>query len=186
MVFRNFLTTIYEYMTKQECFYLGKIVKPFSYKGELVLFFDVDNPMEYLDLAYVYLEINKRLVKYEIETMRPHSNKMVALFTDLTEDEAIALVGREMYLPLEFLPKLEGNKFYYHEVIGFTVQDKEKGNIGTIKEIFDNMTQPLMSIKFDEKEILIPIIDEVIKEVDRDNKIIKIEAPQGLIDIYLE
>ncbi|MBQ9313373.1 MAG: 16S rRNA processing protein RimM [Bacteroidales bacterium] len=173
-------------MTKEDCFYLGRIVKPFSYKGELVLFFDVDNPEEYLDLEYVYIEINKRLVKYEIESMRPHSNKMVARFKDLMEDEATLLVGKDMYLPLEFLPKLEGNKFYFHEVIGFSVEDKTKGNIGSIKEIYDNMTQPIMVLDFDGKEILIPIIDRVIKEVDREHRLIKIEAPEGLIDIYLE
>ncbi|MCF0209878.1 MAG: 16S rRNA processing protein RimM [Bacteroidales bacterium] len=173
-------------MKKEDCFYLGKIVKPFSYKGDLVLFFDVDEPMEYVDLAYVYLEINKRLVKYDIETMRPHQNKMVARFVELTEDEAAGLVGKEMYLPLEFLPKLDGNKFYYHEVIGFSIEDSKKGNLGTIREIFDNMTQPLMAIDHDGKEILIPIIDEVIKEVCREEKLIKIEAPEGLIDIYLE
>ena len=173
-------------MTKEDCFYLGRIVKPFSYKGELVLFFDVDNPEEYLDLEYVYIEINKRLVKYEIESMRPHSNKMVARFKDLMEDEATLLVGKDMYLPLEFLPKLEGNKFYFHEVIGFSVEDKTKGKIGTIKEIYDNMTQPIMVLDFDGKEVLIPIIDRVIKEVDREHRLIKIEAPEGLIDIYLE
>ncbi|MBQ9254151.1 MAG: 16S rRNA processing protein RimM [Bacteroidales bacterium] len=173
-------------MTKEDCFYLGRIVKPFSYKGELVLFFDVDNPEEYLDLEYVYIEINKRLVKYEIESMRPHSNKMVARFKDLMEDEANLLVGKDMYLPLEFLPKLEGNKFYFHEVIGFSVEDKTKGSIGTIKEIYDNMTQPIMVLDFYGKEVLIPIIDRVIKEVDREHRLIKIEAPEGLIDIYLE
>lgn len=48
------------------------------------------------------------------------------------------------------------------------------------------MTQPIMAIDFGEKEILIPLIDEVIKQVDRQNKTIHIKAPQGLIDIYLD
>ena len=87
---------------------------------------------------------------------------------------------------MERLPKLEGNKFYFHEIIGFNVVDEEKGNIGKIREIYDNMTQPIMAIDFGEKEILIPLIDEVIKQVDRQNKTIHIKAPQGLIDIYLD
>ncbi len=172
-------------MTKQDCFYLGRVAKPFSYKGELVLFFDVDEPLEYLELKFVYIEINKRLVKYDIESLRPHSNKMVARFQDVTVEESNALVGKDLYLPLDMLPKLEGNKFYFHEVIGFKVEDEEKGAIGVINEIFDNMTQPIMSINYNGKEILIPIIDEVIKKVDRENKTIYIKAPQGLIDIYL-
>ncbi len=173
-------------MTKQDCFYLGRIAKPFSYKGELILFFDVDEPSDYLDLDFVYIEINKRLVKYEIESLRPHANKVVARFKDVTVEESNVLIGKDLYLPLDRLPKLEGNKFYFHEVIGFNVIDEEKGNIGTIREIYDNMTQPIMAIDFGEKEILIPLIDEVIKQVDRSNKAIHIKAPQGLIDIYLD
>lgn len=173
-------------MTKQDCFYLGRIAKPFSYKGELVLFFDVDEPLDYLDLDFVYIEINKRLVKYEIEFLRPHANKVVARFKDVTVEESNVLVGKDLYLPLDRLPKLEGNKFYFHEIIGFNVVDEEKGNIGKIREIYDNMTQPIMAIDFGEKEILIPLIDEVIKQVDRQNKTIHIKAPQGLIDIYLD
>lgn len=173
-------------MTKEQCFYLGRVSKPFSYKGELVLFFDVDEPMEYEDLAYVYIEINKRLVKYEIESLRPHSGKMVALFKDVTAQESNALVGKDLYLPLEMLPELEGNKFYFHEVIGFEVNDKEKGTIGHIKEIYDNMTQPIMLIDHNGKEILIPIIDDIVKSLDREHKTMFIEAPQGLIDIYLQ
>jgi 16S rRNA processing protein RimM len=48
-------------MKKEDCFYLGKIVKPFSFKGELVLFFDVDDIENYIDLEFVYLG-NKRQI----------------------------------------------------------------------------------------------------------------------------
>ena len=171
-------------MKKEDCYYLGRIVKPFSYKGELVLFFDVDNIYEYEGLEYVYIEINNRLVKYNIETFRLHGNKVVVTFEDLSPEEANVLVGKELYLPLSFLPELEGNQFYFHEVIGFEVVDKEKGNIGKIKEFIDT-NQTIMIIENGEKEILIPVVDEVIDRLDRDAKTIYITAPDGLIDIYL-
>ncbi len=83
------------------------------------------------------------------------------------------------------LPKLTGNKFYYHEVIGWQVIDKEKGDIGTIASVIDYPAQALFQIMKNDKEILIPIIDQVIKKVDRDKKTMHIEAPNGLIDLYL-
>ena len=52
---------IYHIMEIKDCFYLGKVVKPFSFKGDLVLFFDVDEPEEYSELDGVYIEINKAL-----------------------------------------------------------------------------------------------------------------------------
>jgi len=83
------------------------------------------------------------------------------------------------------LPKLKGNSFYYHEIIGFTVIDEKHGNIGVIEKVLDNQHQDIFSIKKENKEILIPVADEIIKKVDRKNKVIEIEAPDGLIEIYI-
>lgn len=173
-------------MTKEDCFYLGVISKPFSYKAEVVLFLDVDNIYQYEDLKYVYLDINNRLIKYDFESLRLHGNKFVAKFKNVTSEEVNILIGRDMYLPIEMLPKLEGNQFYFHEVIGFEVIDKQKGSIGNITEIIDNTTQPIMVINHNDTEVLIPLIDPVIQSVDRDNKTINIIAPEGLIDVYLK
>jgi ribosomal 30S subunit maturation factor RimM len=46
-------------------------------------------------------------------------------FEDMNnEEDADAIIGNDIYLPLKMLPKLTGNKFYFHEVIGFEVEDK--------------------------------------------------------------
>lgn len=172
-------------MEIKDCFYLGKVVKPFSFKGDLVLFFDVDEPEEYSELDGVYIEINKALVLYPIQTIRIKGNKATVRFEDMTEEDSLKLIGKNLYLPLELLPTLEGNKFYFHEIIGFKVIDKEKGDIGIIESVIDYPAQPLFSIIFNGKEILIPIIDSVIEKVDRESKIMYINAPVGLVDLYL-
>ena len=102
-----------------------------------------------------------------------------------TEAEADALIGAHLYLPLEFLPKLSGNKFYYHEIIGFTAEDKSFGKIGNITGVNDTTSQALFEIDRDGKQILIPIIDHFIKKVDRENKSILLNVPEGLIEMYL-
>lgn len=172
-------------MEIKDCFYLGKVSKPFGFKGELVLFFDVDTPEEYSELDGVYIEINKRLVLYPIETIRVRSNKATVRFRDISPEDALKLIGKDLYLPLELLPVLEGNKFYYHEIIGFEVIDAEKGNIGVIKKVLEYPATPLFSIDFKGKEILMPIIDSVIENVDRETKTIYINAPKGLIELYI-
>lgn len=172
-------------MDIKDCFYLGKVVKPFSFKGDLVLFFDVDEPEEYSELDGVYIEINKVLVLYPIETIRIKGNKATVRFENMTEEDSLKLIGKNLYLPIELLPKLEGNKFYFHEIIGFKVIDKEKGDIGIIESVIEYPAQPLFSIIFNGKEILIPIIDSVIEKVDREAKIMYINAPVGLVDLYL-
>ncbi len=172
-------------MKKEDCFYLGKISKPFGYKGEVSVFLDVDSPEEYSELEEVYVEINKRLVLYEIESIRIQTNKAVVRFADVTNEDVARLVGKSLFLPLEYLPELEGNNFYFHEIIGFEVEDEEKGMIGKIVGVYENTPQPLLSIEFEGKEILIPAIDSIIKEVDRSKRLMKIKAPQGLIELYV-
>ena len=92
----------------------------------------------------------------------------------------------DLFLPLELLPKLEGNKFYFHEIIGFTIKDQDFGNVGIIKGINDSTAQALFEIDRDGIEILIPMNDEFIIEENRDSKTILVNTPSGLIDLYLE
>lgn len=173
-------------MTKDECYYLGRITKPFGFKGEMVLFLDVDEQEEYAGLDSVFVEMKNGLVPYFIKSLRFSGNKAIATFEDLTPEEASALAGRDMYLPLDLLPKLTGNQFYFHEVKGFRVIDDEHGDIGVIESVIEYPAQPLFQIFNGDKEILIPVIDEVIERVDREAKTIYISAPNGLIDLYMD
>jgi 16S rRNA processing protein RimM len=100
-------------------------------------------------------------------------------------DQASQLQGCNLFLPLENLPPLAGNNFYFHEVDGFFVIDKHKGNIGKITQILDFPGNPLFEIKYENKQLLIPVRDEFIEQLDRENRTIYINAPEGLIDIYL-
>ena len=174
-------------MTKDKCFYVGKIVKTHGLKGEVTLRIDNEQFDEIEELNYFLLDINDRLIPYFIENIGYHSHKSFILFQDLKTLEAAAqLVGTAVYLPLDLLPEKEGNDFYSHEVVDFLVIDEEKGELGKVQEIIEYPTQSLIQICINGKEVLIPIHDDIIKDVDRDGKKILIKAPNGLIDMYLE
>lgn len=173
-------------MTKEECYRLGNITKPFGIKGQMVFYLDVDSPDDYADLDSAFVEVKGALVPYFFKVDNINGNKAVVTFEDLTPQEAQALAGHDLYLPLDLLPELTGNQFYFHEVTGFKVIDAEKGEIGIIQSIIEYPAQPLFSIMNGDKEILIPVIDPIIKKVDREQRTITIEAPNGLIDLYLE
>ena len=102
-----------------------------------------------------------------------------------TEDAANELLGTKIYLPLSFLPTLSGKKFYFNEVVGFQVMDREKGIICVIKVVLERPPQPVFVIQNQETEILIPAIDQFIDSIDREQKIVYLHAPEGLIDLYL-
>lgn len=172
-------------MTKDECYYLGRVTKPFGFKGELAMYLDVDCPDDYASLDSVFIETKNGLVPYFIKSIRINGNKAYATFEDVTAENVSSLVGRDMYLPLELLPKLTGNQFYFHEVKGFRVVDECHGDIGRIESIIEYPAQPLFQIMNGETEILVPVIDQIIKKVDREACCIYIKAPDGLIELYL-
>src|SRR5690554_3177527 len=106
-------------MKKEDCFYLGKIVSKYSFKGELLIKLDTDEPDLYESLDAVFLDLRNNLVPFFIESSQLHKSDLLRVRFENVESEADAdaLIKTDVYLPLEFLPKLEGNKFYFHEVI---------------------------------------------------------------------
>jgi 16S rRNA processing protein RimM len=168
-------------------FYLGVITKTFGYKGQVVIYLDTDEPEKYKTLDAVFVKDEEEMLPYMIEEfIYKGANQAILKFADVSGDEAKNLVKLELYLPVSFLPPLTGNKFYFHEVIGFEIVDKEKGDIGKCVDFMEVSLQPIMQIDYNGKEILIPAVDEIFETVDRENRTIFISAPEGLIDIYLE
>jgi len=174
-------------MLKEECFYLGKIAKKFSFKGEVLLYLDTDEPELYENMESVFVEFNKNLVPFFIKNSSLHKNDFLRVqFEDVdNEEEADSIMNCEVYLPLSMLPKLTGNQFYYHEVIGFEIEDIRLGVFGKIVSINDSSAQPLFEVINGNVEILVPMIDQFLVKIDRENKKVVMDLPEGLVEMYL-
>ena len=168
-------------------FYLGKIIKPNGYKGKVNAYLDTDDPEMYDNINMLFLSINGMPVPYFVEAIHILNNKAVITFQDIDSIEKADLLSqKEIYLPLNELPPLSGNKFYYHEVKDFTIFDEIHGELGTIKDVLEYPNQAVFQVFIKEKEVLIPISNEIIKIVDRQKKEIHIIAPEGLIELYTD
>lgn len=174
-------------MQKSECFALGKITKTHALKGEVIIYLDVDFPEDYEDLEAIFLEMRGQLVPYIIEELQIKGKKSIIKFEDIdTIEEAEKIVNANAFLPLNALPKLKGNQFYYHDVIGYEITDLASAkSLGELKAIYESTGQDLFAVMLDDKEILIPIVDDIIKKVDHENKKIDVSLPEGLLDVYL-
>lgn len=175
-------------MQTSDCFYLGYIKKPFGYKGEVSIVLDVDDPGAYKDLESVFVLLEGKLVPFFIAkiSFRPNSNEAVVHFREsASEEKALHISGCELYLPTEFLPPLTGNKFYFHEVIGYEVQEATRGRIGQLTGILDYPGNPVFQVNDGKNEILIPARDEFIVKLDRKEKKLFLKTPEGLINLYL-
>lgn len=174
-------------MKKEDCFFLGKIVKRYSYKGELLVKLDTDQPEFYQHLDAVFVQVKNSFIPFFIEHSQLHKSNLLRLkFEEIdTEEDANSLLNSELYLPLSSLPKLEGNKFYYHEVIGFMVMDENYGEVGKIVSINDATAQALFEIENNGIEVLIPMNDHFIMHVNRKEKVLTVNTPPGLIELFL-
>ncbi|MFN3918051.1 MAG: ribosome maturation factor RimM [Flavobacteriales bacterium] len=174
-------------MDKKECYYLGFISKTVGFKGEVVLTLDTDETEYYEELESIYVEINRKLVPFFLERFinRKQNHLRVKLEGIDTEEDAKSLLKKQLFLPLSYLPKLSGTKFYYHEIIGFQVIDEEYGDCGIICDIIDNTSNPIIQVMKDDIDILIPLQDDFIKQVDRKGKKLYVKTPPGLIALYL-
>ncbi len=174
-------------MRKEDCFYLGKIAKKFSFKGEVLIYLDTDEPELYENMESIFVEYNKNLVPFFIENSSLHKNDFLRVkFEDVdNEQEADSIINCEVYLPISMLTKLEGNKFYFHEVIGFEIEDKRLGVFGKIVSINDSSAQPLFEVINGNVEILVPMIDQFLVKIDRENKKVIMDLPEGLVEMYL-
>ena len=174
-------------MNKDELFLLGKIVRTFGSKGEVVFQIDSEILARIKKMESVFLKLNENLVPFFIENLQPRpKNQALVKFLDINSTEdASMLAGSEIYIPHEILPKSKSGQLYSSDIEGFKVIDTQRGETGTVITVLEMPQQSLLSIDFEGKEILIPIVEEFVKKVDRRNKTIYIEAPEGLIDLYI-
>ncbi len=175
-------------MNKADCFHLGHVAKLHGYKGEVSLFLDVTNPSDYTKIESLYIEINDQLTPFFIESfiLKNHPFALVKFEGVNNENDAKIIDHKDLYLPATFLKQLSGTNFYDHEVVGFKCIDGNYGEVGIIQGVIDLSINPLLQIMNGEKEVLVPLIKNLVTKVDRENKELHIVAPVGLIEIYLD
>ena len=173
-------------MLKEDCFFLGTIIGKYSFKGEILIKLDTDSPESYLDLKAILVYTAHGLVPFFIDRAKLHKTKLLRVkFEGVeTETEAEQLIKKKVFLPLDQLPKLKGSHFYYHEIKGFIAIDQFEKKIGILKSVNDSGPQALFMIDNNGTEILIPVHDNFIIKLDRKEKRIHLNLPDGLLEIF--
>lgn len=168
-------------MNKQDCFYLGKIVSKFSFKGEVLLKLDSDE-IDFKKLKTIFLEMDGAIIPYSIDNIKLHKSSLLRIrFENINnEEKANKIIKIKTYLPIKDLPKLNGNKFYYHEITNFMVLDLTLGEIGKVLKVNDQTSQPIIVVINNNSEIMIPLVDDFLIDINRDKKTLTFNLPEGL------
>ena len=172
-------------MRVEDCYQLGYVTKPHGLKGEVMIYLDVDYPEDYEEMESLLLLQKHQLVPFFIEhlSLQPGS-KAIVKFEDVdTREAASKISGLEIYLPDTELPELDEDQFYYHEIVGYKMNQHDEV-VGIIKAVISTGPQELFEVQSEGFEFLVPIVDEIVIAIDHENKIVTVELPDGLIEIY--
>lgn len=172
-------------MKQADCYQLGEVIKTHGLNGEVSIHLDVDFPEEYENLESVFLLQKGRLIPFFIDYIQIQGNKALIKFEDVDSIESASELAKiELYLPLSSLPELPHDGYYFHDLVGCEVFENGK-KLGLIKEVIDLNSNELLNVINGEKEVLIPLKDEILKKVDIKAKRIDVELPDGLLNLYL-
>ena len=175
-------------MSYPDYYLLGKIVRTHGVKGDFIITLDTDSPSRYSKIKLMYVEIDGTLKEYDVTkiNVRPKEENAIVHLSGI-EDMTTAenYLKCEVYQPTANLPKLRGKKFYYHEIIGFTVVDKHLGELGPITNVYDLPKNVIAEFTYKEKAALFPLTELFIEKIDRKEKKFHVNLPEGLLDVYL-
>jgi 16S rRNA processing protein RimM len=133
---------------------------------------------------HVLLERAGSLTEIEVESVAPHARGLLLVaFVGVSDrDDAEALVGMRIRVPVADLAPLEADEFYYHEIEGFAVETTTGEALGTVRETFSTGLNDVWVIDAGTGERLIPAIADVVRTIDRRARRIVIEPMPGLLD----
>jgi len=167
--------------------YIGKIVKLHGYKGGVSLYMDVSNPGAYANLKSVFIELDGILTPFFIKVFKLKNKGFVALHFEGVDSETSAknLIGKKVFIESSQLQEADETRFLGHELIGYKVIDQTKGDIGMLMEVLEQKGNPLFVVDLNGSEILLPVFEGLLISIDATQKQILINAPEGLVDLYL-
>jgi len=171
-------------ISRDDVFKIGHIGKPHGVKGELRFHFD-DDVFDRADADYLFLDIDGILVPFFIEEYRFHGSETALMkFEGIdTIDQAEQIVPTDVYFPRQLTPTDEAPS--WAQIMGFQIVNDETGeHVGTLQGVDDSTANVLFEVMTDDgRDLLLPANEDLITDVDTEEKIIRIILPQGIADL---
>lgn len=171
-------------MNRSDTQLIGTLVKLHGFKGNYVLVSESAISEKIKKWESVFLDIEGLLVPFFISYISITSETTAIIgFEDIDSAEAAQeFVSTNVY-QLSKLIGRQKKEVITDELAGYTVIDKHTGVVGAIDQILDYNQNLLLSIRKGKQEILVPLHEEIIVNVNHKKKEITIDAPEGLLNI---
>jgi 16S rRNA processing protein RimM len=165
----------------EEVYKIGRLGKSHGVKGEVSFQFD-DDIFDRVDADYLVLDIDGILVPFFMEEYRFRNDSVCLVkFCDIdTQQRAQELTGCDVYFPRALAEEAEDVPSLA-SLVGFEIVDaSNRKTIGTIADIDDSTVNILFEM---ENGMLIPANDDLIEDIDAEQRTITMNIPEGLLDI---
>jgi 16S rRNA processing protein RimM len=165
---------------------IGKIVATHGLNGAVILKHMTGDSNWLTQGNVLFVELRKGSeIPYFVATVKVSNDEEFIITVEDVEtvDAAKRLVGKQVYVKEDVLKNVKTDSPLLW--IGFNLVDKEKGGLGTIEDVVQTGHQWLAKLTIEGKEVLIPLVDEMLIEVNIRNKYVRVDLPEGLIEVYL-
>ena len=157
---------------------LGRVSGLFGVKGWVKVYSETDPPANILDYSLWYLNLSGHWQAFELQQGQVHGKGIIARLGKCTNrDEASPLLGADIAIDRDQLPKLANNEYYWSDLIGLEVLNLNGENLGKVDHLLETgANDVLVIIGTDRQEILVPYIkDDVVKQIDLENGTMQVE-----------
>lgn len=162
---------------------IGQIVNTFGIKGMVKVKPFTDDIRRFDELKKVYVKKNSNQTEYEIEEVKYHKDMVLIKLKGIDKVEQVEEL-RNAYLTVsrDSVEELEEGRYYIVDLLGLEVYTDEQILLGTLEDIFNTGSNDIYVVKDKQgKQILLPAIQDVIKQIDIENKKIIVHLLPGLI-----
>lgn len=172
-------------INKDKCILLGTLAKPHGTKGSLLIRFSGLKAEEFRDKGLVFIEIDGLPVPFFVESFQEKTDVSAILKLEGIDSETKAreFAGCSVFVMKD---QVKGKTIALAgttEIRGYRVSDIHLGFIGFAEKITNLPTNPLLLVKRNDKEYLIPVHENIIRYIDKKQGLIQIDAPDGLFEI---
>lgn len=154
---------------------LGKIVGVFGIKGRVKIYSET-RPREQI-LSYSPWQLNKPGTRMELQVLGggPQGKGLVAQLQGIDDRNAAeALVGMEISIPAEQMPEAGPGEYYWSQLEGLTVVNREGIELGQVSYLFETGANDVMVVR-GEREHLIPFTADAVLDVDMDRGVLRVD-----------
>lgn len=163
---------------------VGKIVNTHALQGEVRVISSSDFKEErFKKGAKLFINYEGEYIPVEVKNHRVNKNFDLVKFTGMDHiNDVEKYKGSELLVDAQDLEKLDEGEFYFHEIMGCLVKTADGTSLGEIVDILQTGANDVWIVhQKGRKDVLIPYIEDVVKHVDIENKIITVELLEGLI-----